>query len=407
MPAINPKRLLDDLYALRGIGTYKTGVHRPTFSADDVRARQWLTERMTEAGLDAQIDGIGNVLGFSRAPGRKILAGSHIESQNYAGWLDGPLGVIYALEAARALGEDPATGDAGVDVVAFCDEEGHFGVFLGSRSFVGEVTEADIDNAARPHPRHADARRAGGGGLCRPATAEDRSRPLRRLPRGAHRAGPRPRNREQQDRRGHRAGRAVELPHHRGGRAEPRRHHHDVGAARCRSRLVRLVAAIDQRFADLKAARTVWTFGSMRFEPGEPSIIPGRAHAILQFRDADLAVLQRLEAALFELADQASRAGPCAVTVTSTRRTVPAAMDARLAQAIEDAAAHHAPGRAVRMPSSAGHDAQIIAQAIPAAMMFVPSIGGISHHWSENTSDEDIVLGARVFTDAIASVLRS
>ena len=171
--------------------------------------------------------------------------------------------------------------------------------------------------------------------------------------------------------------------------------------------LVRLVATIDQRFADLKAERTVWTFGSMRFEPGEPSIIPGRAHAILQFRDADLAVLQRLEAALFELADQASRAGPCAVTVTSTRRTVPAAMDARLAQAIEDAAAHHAPGRAVRIPSSAGHDAQIIAQAIPAAMMFVPSIGGISHHWSENTSDEDIVLGARVFTDAIASVLRS
>ena len=157
MPAINPKRLLDDLYALRGIGTYKTGVHRPTFSADDVRARQWLTERMTEAGLDAQIDGIGNVLGLSRAPGRKILAGSHIESQNHAGWLDGPLGVIYALEAARALGEDPATGDAGVDVVAFCDEEGHFGVFLGSRSFVGEVTEADIDGA-QPHP---PARRCG------------------------------------------------------------------------------------------------------------------------------------------------------------------------------------------------------------------------------------------------------
>ena len=102
---------------------------------------------MTEAGLDAQIDGIGNVLGFSRAPGRKILAGSHIENQNYAGWLDGPLGVIYALEAARALREDPATGDASVDVVAFCDEEGHFGVFLGSRSFVGEVTEAEIDAA--------------------------------------------------------------------------------------------------------------------------------------------------------------------------------------------------------------------------------------------------------------------
>ena len=58
------------------------------------------------------------------------------------------------------------------------------------------------------------------------------------------------------------------------------------------------------------------------------------------------------------------------------------------------------------MPSGAGHDAQIVARVMPAAMMFVPSIDGISHHWAENTSDEDIVLGARVFTDAIASVLK-
>ena len=94
--------------------------------------------------------------------------------------------------------------------------------------------------------------------------------------------------------------------------------------------LVQLVATIDQRFADLKAERTVWTVGSMRFEPGEPSIIPGRAHAILQFRDADLAVLQRLEAALFELADQASRAGPCKVAAANPGAPS-ATMDARLA----------------------------------------------------------------------------
>jgi N-carbamoyl-L-amino-acid hydrolase len=57
------------------------------------------------------------------------------------------------------------------------------------------------------------------------------------------------------------------------------------------------------------------------------------------------------------------------------------------------------------MPSGAGHDAQYLARLLPTAMMFVPSINGISHHWSENTSDEDIVLGAKVFTDAIARVL--
>lgn len=147
VPFINPGRVLGDLYALRQIGAYKTGVHRPTFSPEDVASRQWLVERMTEAGLDAQIDGIGNVLGSSRAPRRKMLSGSHLETQNQAGWLDGALGVIYALEAARALHDDPATRDVGVDVIAFCDEEGHFGSFLGSRSFIGDVTEADIDKA--------------------------------------------------------------------------------------------------------------------------------------------------------------------------------------------------------------------------------------------------------------------
>ena len=138
MPAIDPQRLLGDLYALRRIGTYKTGVHRPTLSPDDVIARQWLFDRMTAAGLDAQIDGIANVFGKSRASGKKILAGSHIESQNHAGWLDGALGVIYALEAARALNEDASTRELGVDVIAFCDEEGHFGSYLGPDKASGE-----------------------------------------------------------------------------------------------------------------------------------------------------------------------------------------------------------------------------------------------------------------------------
>ena len=406
MPTINPERLLGDLYALRGIGTYKTGVHRPTFSPDDVIARQWLVERMTEAELDAQIDGIGNVIGFSRAPGRKILAGSHIESQNYAGWLDGPLGVIYALETARALREDAATGRAGVDVIAFCDEEGHFGVFLGSRSFIGDVTEADIDNARNRttgKPMRDALAEAGYGG--RPRLKIDPRRYV-----GYFEA-----HIEQ--------GRALESGNLKIGvvtglvglwnfRITAQGQQNHAGTTMMWDRrdaginLVRLVAAIDRRFAELKAERTVWTFGSMRFEPGEPSIIPGRAHAMLQFRDADLTVLERLEVALLELVDQASRAGPCTMTVTNTRRSIPAAMDASFQQALEDAAARHAPGLAIRMPSAAGHDAQIVAQVVPAGMMFVPSIGGISHHWAEDTSDQDIVLGARVFCDAIAGVLR-
>ena len=407
MPTIKPDRVLGDLYKLRTFGTYKTGVHRPTFSAEDVAARQWFAERMTEAGLDAAIDGIGNLLGKSRAGGRKLLSGSHLESQNHAGWLDGPLGMVYALEAARALREDPSCGDVGVDVIAFVDEEGHFGTFLGSRSFVGEVSEADIDAAkdrTRGTPMRAALAQAGCAG--RPRLQIDPKRYV-----GFFEA-----HIEQ--------GRTLETAKLKIGvvtglvglwnyriTADGQQNHagttmmwerRDAGMA-----IMRLIAAIDRRFSELKADRTVWTFGSVRFEPGEPSIIPGRAHAVLQFRDADLAVLERLEAALLDTVEQARREGPCTVTVKNARKSPPCPMDEGFQRAIEASAARHAPGLALRMPSGAVHDAQIVAQVIPAAMMFVPSISGISHHWDENTSDDDIVLGAQVFVDAIADVLKA
>ncbi|MBA7705150.1 hypothetical protein ES703_113974 [subsurface metagenome] len=145
-PQADGARVLADLSALRAIGTYKTGVHRPTFSEPHARSLEWLANKLPEAGLTAAVDGIGNVLGTSTKAGPKLLAGSHLESQNHAGWLDGPLGVIYALEAARVLNPDPDVNGA-VEVASWCDEEGHFGQFLGSRSYVGAVSEDDIDAA--------------------------------------------------------------------------------------------------------------------------------------------------------------------------------------------------------------------------------------------------------------------
>src|SRR3954471_14405619 len=145
-PRANGKRVLADLNALRAIGAYKTGVHKPTFSEAHRLSLDWLVQKLPDAGLSAAIDGIGNVFGTSAKAGPKLLAGSHLESQNYAGWLDGPLGVIYALEAARVLNSDSRVNGA-VEVASWCDEKGHFGHFLGSRSYVGGVTEADIDAA--------------------------------------------------------------------------------------------------------------------------------------------------------------------------------------------------------------------------------------------------------------------
>src|SRR5258708_2992561 len=143
---VDGARVLADLNTLRGIGAYKPGVHTRTFSEPHMRSLEWLAQRLPEAGLAAEIDGIGNVLGTSTKSGPKLLAGSPLESQNYAGWLDGPLGVVYALEAARVINSDPSVKGA-VEVAAWCDEEGHFGHFLGSRSYVGGVTDADIDAA--------------------------------------------------------------------------------------------------------------------------------------------------------------------------------------------------------------------------------------------------------------------
>src|ERR1700716_1869479 len=104
---VDGARLLADLDALRRIRTYNTGVHKPTFSEPHMRSLEWLAERLPQAGLTATIDGIGNVLGTSTKSGSKLLAGSHLESQNFARWLDGPLGVVYALEAARIINPDP------------------------------------------------------------------------------------------------------------------------------------------------------------------------------------------------------------------------------------------------------------------------------------------------------------
>ncbi len=407
MPSINPQRLLGDLYELRKIGAFKTGVHRPTFSPEDTASRHWLVDRMTAAGLDAAIDGIGNVLGMSRAPGRKVLSGSHIETQNEAGWLDGALGVIYALEAARALAEDAATKDVGVDVAVFCDEEGHFGNFLGSLSFIGELPEERIDSARdRTHGTPLREAIEKAGYAKRPRRTIDSSRYAAFFE--AH---------IEQGNSLEQAGRKIGIvtaivaiwqyrivvtgeQNHAGTTSMAARR--DAGLA-----LVRLLATIDKRFPEAAAPRSVWTTGRITLDPGGPSIVPGRAEAYFQFRDADPAVLERLATFLNELVAEANRDSRCPLELISVSKAVPARMDETLMAALEAAAERHAPKLHTRMPSGAGHDAQVLARKLPAAMMFVPSINGISHHWSENTADEDIVLGAQVFTDAIASVLKS
>ena len=397
-------RVLADLTTLREIGSYKTGVHKPTFSEPHMRSLEWLVQRLGQAGLTAGIDGIGNVLGTSTRPGPKLLAGSHLESQNYAGWLDGPLGVVYALEAARVINPDPDAHGA-IEVAAWCDEEGHFGSFLGSRSYVGGVTENEIDAARDRNSGRTlrDAlREVGLAG--RPRLTAERGRHIgyleahieqgQTLESGALSIG------VVTSIVGiwqYRITFSGEQNHAGTTRMEVRK---DAGLA-----LARFCVAIDDRFPNACGPRTVWTTGRITLDPGAPSIIPGSAEMLFQMRDDDTGVIERLEHLLRGMAAEVGAQGRCTVQLERIRSGAPALMDISFQSAIEAASTAIAGGRSIRMPSGAGHDAQVLATIMPAGMLFVPSIGGISHHWTENTADADILTGAEVFVDACRRLL--
>jgi beta-ureidopropionase / N-carbamoyl-L-amino-acid hydrolase len=401
---IDPARVIGHLTTLRRMGAFKTGVHRPTLSKEHIQSLDWLAAELPKAGLTPTIDGIANVFGVSNKPGPKLLAGSHLESQNEAGWLDGPLGVIYALEAARVI--NTAAGVQGaVEVAAWCDEEGHFGNFLGSGSYVGDVSDAEIDKAVdRTLGRSLRGALAEAGYAGRPRVHVEKGRHIGYLE--AHI--------EQGDwleAHNLKIGVVTSIvgiwqfrliisgtQNHAGTtRMAIRR---DAGLA-----AVKLLMALDDAFEKYSGPRTVRTTGRITLDPGAPSIIPGRAEILFQFRDDDPVLLVRLETMLREIAASHAKAGPCPIEVIKLRGSTPARMDERFQSAFENAAKVYAGGKSVRMPSGAGHDAQVLAPIMPSAMLFVPSIGGISHHWTENTSDEDIVTGAQVFASACAQVL--
>jgi len=390
-------RFLADLDAARRIGTYKTGVHRPTFGAEDMESRRWLAARMEEAGLEASIDGIGNVFGRHRGTGPHLLAGSHMETQNHAGWLDGVLGVISALELARA--------GLPVDVCAYADEEGHWGDFIGSRSLVGDLSEADIDAARNRHtgeplrPKLAEVGLAG-----RPRPQLDPTRYKGALEMHIEQG-------TQLERAGLRIGVVTGIVGIRQFRIIVTGQQDHTGGTTMRERkdagltAVRLLGMIDQEFPRVCAERSVWTTGRIALEPNAPMIIPGRAELVFSFRDLAVEVMDRMEACLRRVVQESNRRERCPAVIEEIGRSEAALSDPAIVQAFSDAAESLCPGAWQAMPSGAIHDSQILARKLPVGMLFVPSIGGISHHWSEDTKREDLVLGMEVLAEAARRLL--
>ena len=151
----------------------------------------------------------------------------------------------------------------------------------------------------------------------------------------------------------------------------------DAGVA-----LVKLFATIADRFPRIAGPRSVWNTGAIRLESGQPSIVPGRAEMTFQVRDLEPAQLQRFEDTLLALVAEANSAGSCAVAM----ETVWTVSSVLMSQSFQDALSR---------------------AKLPAAMLFVPSIKGVSHHWTEDTSEAGIVLGCQVLDDAAGEIALS
>lgn len=399
MPPIpmNHARMLGDLDHLRSFGAQGTGVARMAFSQADVAARAWLATRMQEAGLRAVVDPCGNLFGIPPGNGPCLLVGSHSDTQPLGGWLDGAYGVICGLELARAALE---SGGPRIAVVSFQDEEGRFGGVMGSAVWTGAMRLEDADaQTDADGVRFADAR-AAVTAIAPPGTVTPGM--FAGFLEAHIEQGP------ALDRAGQSIG-VVEAivgvrswaitftgeTNHAG--TTPMSLRRDAVQA-----LAQYITDLNAAFAPLVTARTVWTLGRITVSPNAPSIVPGQASVSVQMRDADAARLEAMKDTALQTARATGAARGIAVEATEGLSLEPVPMDARLVAALGTAAEATAPGSWRRMPSGALHDASNVAAVLPSAMLFVPSIGGISHNPAEDTARHHLETGLATLADAAA-----
>jgi N-carbamoyl-L-amino-acid hydrolase len=398
MLPIQPERFLADLHKLREFGAAGVGkgVVRPAYSEADIAARRWLAGRMEDTGLSVHVDPVGSVFGL--AEGRSLLVGSHSDSQPEGGWLDGALGVIAGLEVARASVE---AGGPAVSVVSFEDEEGRFGVTTGSAVWSGTLALDKADGLTdRDGVTFGSAR-----GLM-PDRADSFVDPTRFT-------GFLEMHIEQGpvlDREGEAIGVVDAIVGIRDMKITFSGEQNHAGTTPMQGRrdafqaLSQFNTLITERFANVVTPRTVWTIGHVTLHPNASSIVPGRVTFSMQWRDGDADRLRRMETIIRGTAEEVAKSGGYALDFGPMLGLEPVDMDERLRGALETAAETEVPGRWRAMPSGALHDATNVSKLMPVAMLFVPSIGGISHAFNEDTDEADLVTGLRVLARAVQSL---
>lgn len=150
---VNIDRLKSDIEALGNIGRMEDhGIYRMAFSEGDMQARQWLKNKIEEAGLEIFEDGAANISARWKSSDKPcVMMGSHIDTVPAAGHLDGALGVLTALECMRRIKEENLTLEYPLEAIAFSEEEGRFGGMLGSQALAGLLDEAGVKEIFRIH----------------------------------------------------------------------------------------------------------------------------------------------------------------------------------------------------------------------------------------------------------------
>jgi N-carbamoyl-L-amino-acid hydrolase len=401
-PRVNGGRLNRHLSELSRFGANpQGGVTRVAYSDADRQAREYVLGLMRDAKLTPTIDAAGNII--ASRPGRDaarkpILFGSHIDSVPEGGNYDGDVGSMAAIEVAQTLGEQGITTRHPLQVVVWQNEEG--GLY-GSRAVSGQLTTDELKNVSRSGKTIGEGVAFLGGDTQKLSTAR----------------------RAKGDIAGY-----LELHIEQGGTLE--RDHIDIGIVEGIVGIKQWEVTVsgfanhagttpmDQRHDALLAAarfveavnrivtsvpgRQVGTVGRIQAFPGAPNVIPGQVVCTLELRDLDAAKIDSLYANISAEATRIGAQNGTTFAFHQLHENVPAPSDPRMRALIAESARDESLTSRV-MPSGAGHDAQALAMIGPMGMIFIPSIGGISHAPKEFSKPADIVNGANVL---LGSLLR-
>ena len=393
---VNGERLVASLQELGTIGALDGGgVCRLALTDADKAGRDWVVAQMKALDMSVSVDGIGNVVGVYR--GREdlppVMAGSHIDTVRTGGLYDGNYGVLAGLEVVRTLRDAGVRARKPIAVAFFTNEEGsRFAPdMMGSLVFQGDLPLATalatkgIDGTTV----REDLERIGYRGTAPTGAMRVDSYvelhieqgpvlDIERITIGAV-EGVQGISWTEFTLRG--------VSNHAG--TTPMRLRHDAGLVATR------IACFARELAQDLAGDQVATVGSMTLYPNLVNVIPNRVVFTVDLRNTDEAALKLAERCVWAFAEKEAASEGVEISRRSLARFEPVAFDAALVDLIERTARDL--GFSVkRLPSGAGHDAQILARKCPAAMIFVPSVGGLSHNVREHTEARDLAAGARV-----------